>query len=46
MQMEKQRQDKETNVLICQIKDLQEQLQVVTVSVPCMHVAVQCDQVA
>jgi hypothetical protein len=46
MQIEKERHDKETNVLMSQIRDLQEQLQVVMVSVPCMHVAVQCDQVA
>jgi hypothetical protein len=46
MHMERERQDKETNVLINRIKDLHEQLQVVMVSVTRMHVAVQCDQVA
>jgi hypothetical protein len=46
MHLESERQDEERNVLINRIKDLQVQLQVVMVSVPCMHVSVQCDQVA
>jgi hypothetical protein len=45
MKMERENYNKERNALISQMKELQEQLQVVKVSVFCMHVAVQYDQV-